>query len=414
MLKVEDVMSVRILSFQATDPIARALEAMSAAHVHHAPVVDHRGRLVGMLSDRDLLRGLAASSGQAAPVATVMSTTPRTVAPDVPLGSATSVLLDHDIHALAVVDHEGALVGMLSTRDLLVAANRTRLWSEARRDGRPVHLRRILAGLDDSPNAAVVLHAAAAVAGLTGAELHLHRAGGAGARDSLEELARQVPAGAVKGTSWGTSDPTASICGAAREIDADLVVVGAVGHRSGGALLGSTAGRVANQCDRSVLIVRCTRPGETLRLKRVLVAVDASEQAGEILGAALDLAVTADTRIVPFRVMGWPADMHNLAQLDEAERSRALVAVEPRALRDLVRDLPMPRVEAPCAGTGVPWEVICAGAERLEADLVVIGAGRTAMSHRFLGSTASRVVEHARRSVLVVRSGGGSRSAAGA
>jgi nucleotide-binding universal stress UspA family protein len=53
---------------------------------------------------------------------------------------------------------------------------------------------------------------------------------------------------------------------------------------------------------------------------------------------------------------------------------------------------------------GRAYEEICAAARRLNADLVVIAThGYTGYEHMFLGSTAERVVQHARCPVLVVR-----------
>lgn len=52
---------------------------------------------------------------------------------------------------------------------------------------------------------------------------------------------------------------------------------------------------------------------------------------------------------------------------------------------------------------GSPASVILREAERLAADLIVIGSHQPGLSDYFLGSTASRVVRHAKCSVLVSR-----------
>jgi nucleotide-binding universal stress UspA family protein len=53
--------------------------------------------------------------------------------------------------------------------------------------------------------------------------------------------------------------------------------------------------------------------------------------------------------------------------------------------------------------TGVPAHVICAYAERVGADLIVMGThGRTGVSRAVLGSVAEEVVRHARCSVMTV------------
>ncbi|MCP4314559.1 MAG: universal stress protein [Hyphomicrobiales bacterium] len=52
---------------------------------------------------------------------------------------------------------------------------------------------------------------------------------------------------------------------------------------------------------------------------------------------------------------------------------------------------------------GSIYEEIIAAADQCEADLIVIGSHRPALKDYLLGPNASRVVRHARQSVLVVR-----------
>jgi nucleotide-binding universal stress UspA family protein len=53
---------------------------------------------------------------------------------------------------------------------------------------------------------------------------------------------------------------------------------------------------------------------------------------------------------------------------------------------------------------GTAWQVICLAAKTLDAALIVIGSHGYTGLDRVLGTTAARVVNHADRSVLVVRS----------
>jgi nucleotide-binding universal stress UspA family protein len=51
-----------------------------------------------------------------------------------------------------------------------------------------------------------------------------------------------------------------------------------------------------------------------------------------------------------------------------------------------------------------PWDGICRAAIELDADLIVLGSHGYGALDRVLGTTAAKVVNHADRSVLVVRS----------
>src|SRR6516165_3493241 len=56
MERARDVMSTRPTTISADAPIAEAARLRWALDLRHLPVVDGQGKLVGMLSDRDLRR----------------------------------------------------------------------------------------------------------------------------------------------------------------------------------------------------------------------------------------------------------------------------------------------------------------------------------------------------------------------
>ncbi len=100
------------------DPRTSAAEARDALDEHataHACVV-RDGQLVGIVSDRDLPR-LEEDQDD---VGTVMTEAPLTVSPETALEAAARVMLEEDVHALPVVSGAKVL-GVLSDRDLVRA-----------------------------------------------------------------------------------------------------------------------------------------------------------------------------------------------------------------------------------------------------------------------------------------------------
>lgn len=136
--------------------------------------------------------------------------------------------------------------------------------------------RRIFVALDSSDSAQLVLEAASKLAELTDGRLVLFRAVGIppelphevlectdgrledillrNARADLEQRAshaqRVEKIHAVFGTAWD------GICREAKELDADLIVIGSHGHSRLARMLGTTAAKVVNNADRNVLVVR--------------------------------------------------------------------------------------------------------------------------------------------------------------
>ena len=97
--------------------LAAAKALMDAEGIRHILVVED-GRLVGILTDRDLQRHWGYLDSTLINVAMVAN--PTTVAPDATVEDAARLLINHRVRALPVVE-EGRLVGIITTTDLLKA-----------------------------------------------------------------------------------------------------------------------------------------------------------------------------------------------------------------------------------------------------------------------------------------------------
>jgi acetoin utilization protein AcuB len=116
-LSIRDVMSTDPVTVAAGATARQAYEIMRDRRIRHLPVVES-GRLVGILSDRDL-RPILLSPGLAgATVAELMSEEPATVTPEASVEDAASLLVVRKIGCLPVVE-DGRLVGIVTETDLL-------------------------------------------------------------------------------------------------------------------------------------------------------------------------------------------------------------------------------------------------------------------------------------------------------
>lgn len=125
---VRDVMQTKIVTVSVTERLSTVEEIMTLGRVRHMPVV-HGGRLVGVLSHRDLLRASLSELGSfgnearraflhAIEIAQVMSAPPITIGPGASVRLAARLMADHRIGCLPVVDGE-ELVGLLTETDVL-------------------------------------------------------------------------------------------------------------------------------------------------------------------------------------------------------------------------------------------------------------------------------------------------------
>ena len=98
-----------------------AFDIMQAKNLHHLPVVDAAEAVVGILTRRDLQ--LAARHFQEAPVEVleVMHTPVFTTTPDAPLVKAAATMMENRIGCLPVLDDRKQVIGMVTETDLFRA-----------------------------------------------------------------------------------------------------------------------------------------------------------------------------------------------------------------------------------------------------------------------------------------------------
>jgi CBS domain-containing protein len=123
-ITVSDLMSTALLTATPSETIERADLDMKLAEIHHVPVVDERNHLVGIVSDRDILRAFGSSDTQRIKIADVMSSDVKTAGPDDPASAAAETMLDEKISCLPVIGEDGQLVGMITNTDFLDVARK--------------------------------------------------------------------------------------------------------------------------------------------------------------------------------------------------------------------------------------------------------------------------------------------------
>lgn len=130
-VRVRDVMARPAVAFRQEMAVGAAVKSMRARNIRHAPVLDGKGHLVGMVSDRDLRQAILEPALRDAfddldhalknrTVKDVMTWGAISTRPEALLREAAQVLHENKIGALPVVDHD-RVVGMLAVGDVLRA-----------------------------------------------------------------------------------------------------------------------------------------------------------------------------------------------------------------------------------------------------------------------------------------------------
>jgi CBS domain-containing protein len=122
-LRVADLMSVEPISIEASAPVRLAQQLIDRHAVSGLPVVDAGGRLVGVISQTDLVRVHADEAlriqWSALRVSAVMSSPALTIDSTATVSEAAGAMEQHHVHRLVVVDAQRRPTGVLSTLDLV-------------------------------------------------------------------------------------------------------------------------------------------------------------------------------------------------------------------------------------------------------------------------------------------------------
>lgn len=115
---VRDQMSSPALTVRDDEDYKVALRMMQENALHHLPVVDADGQVVGMAAERDLVLAATRYLQSAVEVGEVMHRGAVTTRPDVALTDAVGLMLRHRIGGLPVVDADQHLVGLITETDI--------------------------------------------------------------------------------------------------------------------------------------------------------------------------------------------------------------------------------------------------------------------------------------------------------
>ena len=125
MATLADVMRTEVIDVAPEDTLGEVAERMSAVNVGAVVVKDY-GRLIGILTERDMLKAMAARVHTSdARVREWMTEDPLTATAEMDVEDAAQVMLQHNFRHLPILDESGAVVGLVSLRRVVAATQAT-------------------------------------------------------------------------------------------------------------------------------------------------------------------------------------------------------------------------------------------------------------------------------------------------
>jgi CBS domain-containing protein len=132
-ISIKQIMTTDVMIVSPNDSMQKVHDIFQAQNIHHLPVVDDSGKVVGIVSKTDynfvsyafpLFRSEKREEAnvqlfESLLVEDVMTKQVATLGPDDPISLAGGFFRENLFHAIPVVDLSDRLVGILSTYDLL-------------------------------------------------------------------------------------------------------------------------------------------------------------------------------------------------------------------------------------------------------------------------------------------------------
>lgn len=147
------VMTSDVVTLHPEQTLAEAADVLAERRIGAAPVVDADGRIVGILRDQDLILGEARihvpttiallpgveftlpshlarfdqdlKRAVGSTVADVMAAEPTSAGPDATVEDLATIMQEHDVTHVPIVDDDGRLVGIVARSDLVQYLART-------------------------------------------------------------------------------------------------------------------------------------------------------------------------------------------------------------------------------------------------------------------------------------------------
>jgi CBS domain-containing protein/dienelactone hydrolase len=123
-MKVQDIMTREVRTCTTDTTLPQVAKAMWNAACGAMPVIDERGKVAGMITDRDISMALVSTARRPSqiPAREAMTRPPHGCGPDDSLQQALDAMKKFKVRRLPVLSREGLLMGMLSVDDIIVRA----------------------------------------------------------------------------------------------------------------------------------------------------------------------------------------------------------------------------------------------------------------------------------------------------
>lgn len=119
MLMVKHVMIENAVTAKSSTPLKEIVEMLWKKHVGSIVITDASNGCEGIFTERDLVRSVAQGTSLEIPVKKIMTTNVVTIGEEASIEEARRLIVTHNVRHLPVINSKGKVVGLFSIRKFL-------------------------------------------------------------------------------------------------------------------------------------------------------------------------------------------------------------------------------------------------------------------------------------------------------
>lgn len=119
MLKAKDLMTKNVITVKEDTSVVELAKILYENQISGVPVVDSQGKVVGVVTEKDILNIIFSGNVQHTKVGDIMSRNVIKFSPDTDIDKVALAISEHNIRRVIIVDKDNKVVGIVSRRDII-------------------------------------------------------------------------------------------------------------------------------------------------------------------------------------------------------------------------------------------------------------------------------------------------------
>ncbi|MCX7716128.1 MAG: CBS domain-containing protein [Endomicrobia bacterium] len=119
MLKAKDLMTKDVITVKEETSVLELAKILYENKISGVPVVDENRKVVGVVTERDILSIIFSGNVQYTKVADIMTKKVIKFSPETDIDKIALAISEHNIRRVVIVDENDKVVGIISRRDII-------------------------------------------------------------------------------------------------------------------------------------------------------------------------------------------------------------------------------------------------------------------------------------------------------